>query len=299
MNTRRIVDGHHHLWDLTNHRYPWLQDYVREMWIGDYSPIRRDYLVSDFVRDSGPSGVVKSVHLQAMWDPSDPAGETRWLQECHARHGFPSAVVAYANPAAEGFEALLQEHRRSAIVRGIRMDLNWHQNPLYRFAEKPDYMRQREWLAGFARLEPLGLSFDLQVYLGEQAADAIALVRRFPGVQFILNHGGLPADRTPDGLKRWAAGVAALADHPNVATKVSGFDMFDHRWTVDTLGPVVRTVVEAFGPERAMFASNFPVSGLYRDYSSLVASYCTILSDWSETDMAKFFYDNALRIYRL
>src|SRR5512144_1279009 len=91
-----IIDAHHHLWDLDNHYYPWLSDGVRDLWIGNYERLRKNYLIEDYLRDCAGQNVVKSVHLQAQWDHRDPVGETRWLQGCADRHGFPHAIIAFA-----------------------------------------------------------------------------------------------------------------------------------------------------------------------------------------------------------
>src|SRR4051812_29208504 len=94
-----VIDTHHHLWDLEKHHYPWLSGKPYEMWIGDYSSIRRNYLVEDYRNDARNQNVVKSVHLQAMWDPRDPVGESAWLQRCADESGFPTAIVAFADPS--------------------------------------------------------------------------------------------------------------------------------------------------------------------------------------------------------
>ena len=102
----RIVDAHHHLWDLRVNRYPWLTDARREMLIGDPAPIARNYLLSDFLADSATQNVVKSVHLEAGHSGDDPVLETAWLQSVAddpASRGFPHAIVAFANLADPDF----------------------------------------------------------------------------------------------------------------------------------------------------------------------------------------------------
>lgn len=294
-----IVDAHTHLWDLTHHYYPWLQDRVHEMWIGDYSSIRRDYLVEDYLKDTKNQRVVQSVHLQAMFDPKDPVGETRWLQACAARTGFPHAIVGFANFEEQDIERTLDAHAQFANLRGIRMDLNWHVNPLYRFAEAPDIMTRPRWRAGFAHLRKYQLSFDLQIYAAYQAEDAARLVDEYSDVLFIMDHAGAPMDRSVEGIEAWRRGLRLLAARSNVVTKVSGFDMFDHQWTAASIRPRVLDVIEIFGIQRCLFASNFPVSSLYGSYDRLVAAYTEILSGASATELAQFFHDNAVKFYRL
>jgi predicted TIM-barrel fold metal-dependent hydrolase len=294
-----VVDTHHHLWDLTHHRYPWLEDPLQEMWIGDYRSLQRNYLVADYLADCGRQNVVKSVHLQAMWDPKNPVGESRWLQRCFDETGYPAGIVGFANLADPSLNDLLRAHREYPNVRGIRQDLNWHENPLYRFCERPDYMVDAQWLRGFALLEKYGFSFDLQLYAAYQSDQAEPLVRGFPGTQFILNHSGLPMDKSEAGLARWRQGLERLAQYPNVAVKLSGFDMFDHRYTVDSLRAPILDVIGIFGIDRCMFASNFPVSGLYGSYDQLFEAYKAIVSPLPGAAQRKVFHDNAVRIYRL
>jgi predicted TIM-barrel fold metal-dependent hydrolase len=93
----RIVDTHHHLWDLCSHYYPWLTDKILPKLYGDYAPIRRDYLIGDFLADIGSLPVVKSVHVNAGFDPRQPVRETEWLQaiadDAATSRGFPHGIV--------------------------------------------------------------------------------------------------------------------------------------------------------------------------------------------------------------
>src|SRR3954449_7716101 len=116
----RIIDAHHHLWDLRVNRYPWLTDANREMLIGDPAPIAKNYLVSEFLADSARQNVVKSVHLEAGHSGDDPVLETAWLQSVAddpASRGFPHAIVAFANLADADLERTLERHRQYPNVR--------------------------------------------------------------------------------------------------------------------------------------------------------------------------------------
>lgn len=298
MNTP-IIDAHMHLWDLTHHRYPWLQERKREMWIGDFSSLQRDYLIEHYLENTRVQGVVKSVHLQAQWDHSDPIGETAWLQSIADQHGFPHAIVGFCQLDADDAPAVLEGHLQYANVRGIRQDINWHPHPLYRFCERPDYMRDRAWRRGLALLAQHGLSFDLQIYATHQGDDAYELVKAFPGIQFILDHSGAPFDGSREGRDLWQGKLRRLAELPNIVTKLSGFDMFDHQWTRESLRDPILRVLDAFGPERCLFASNFPVSGLYATCERLVGAYRDILSGLTPAEQRLVFHDNAARVYRV
>jgi len=88
------IDAHHHLWDLENNHYPWLVEAGGPRMYGDYDAMRKNYLIDDFLADSAPHRVVKSVHVQANWNHDDPVGETRWCQSVADVHGFPHGIVA-------------------------------------------------------------------------------------------------------------------------------------------------------------------------------------------------------------
>src|SRR5260370_41682788 len=124
-NAIPVADAHHHLWDLKALRYPWLQGPPgAEGFSGDTSPIRRDYSIDDFLADSRGSGVVRSVHVQAEADPSDPVAETRWLQRIADAHGFPHDLVAFVALDKKDAETILEGHCQYANMGGIRQLLN-------------------------------------------------------------------------------------------------------------------------------------------------------------------------------
>ena len=286
-----IVDAHHHLWDLDRNLYPWLRaEPDPDAWVGDITPIRRSYLVDEYAAEATACGVVRSVHVQAEWDPSNSVGETRWLQEAADRHGFPHAIVAAARLEDPWVERVLEDHLRFANVRGIRQMLDRDEGQ--RLLERSD------WQRGLARLSTYGLSFDLQV-TPEQFDVAADLARRNPELVLVLNHCGMPRERTPPAIDRWRRGLLRLAEHPNVSAKISGLGMFDHTWTAESIRPYVHDVLDAFGVERCMFGSNFPVDKLYSSYAVLVDAMELLTSTLSPGERRAFFHDNAARIYRI
>ena len=286
-----IVDAHHHLWDLERVRYPWL---VAEpdpaAWMGDITPIRGNYLVDEYVAEAASSRVVRSVHVEAACDPRDAVAETRWLQAVADRHGFPHAIVAAARLEDPRVDIVLQDHLRSANVRGIRQMLD--RDAGRRLLDRAD------WQRGLARLPEYGLSFDLSV-TPDQLERAAQLAQRNPELVLVLNHCGMPLERTQLALDRWRRGLGLVAEHPNVFVKVSGLGMFDHRWSAESIRPFVNDVLEAFGAGRSMFGSNFPVDKLYGSYPALVQAMEQVTSALTPGERLAFFHDNAARVYRL
>ena len=296
-----MIDAHHHLYDLEESPYPWLQvDEPPQIFVGDLRPVMKTYDIDDYLADCVPYGVQKSVHVEVGWDPADPVGETRWLQGVADSHGFPHGIVASAELQEDGVAEVLEGHCASANMRGVRQLLLSHTDPLYNLCPRADLLTDPQWRTGFALLEQHGLSFDLQVY-PHQMGDAADLVAAFPGTQIVLDHAGFPIERASGGLERWRAGMTGLAAHPNVAVKISGLGQVDHQWTLESIRPIVAETIELFGVERCLFASNFPIDSLYSDYGTLISSFERIVSTLglSEAESDALFYTNAERVYRL
>jgi predicted TIM-barrel fold metal-dependent hydrolase len=172
-----VIDPHHHLWDLSRNTYPWLQSHsLKARLEGDIRPIAKDYLLEDYLADSGKQNVVKSVHVECGWDPSDPVGETEWLQGLANKQGYPHGIVGRATLDAPDVERVLEGHARHKNIRGIRHAINWHPDPTKTYVNRPDLVKAEAWRHGFGLLRRFGFSFDLQLYPA-QMADAAALAR--------------------------------------------------------------------------------------------------------------------------
>lgn len=298
----KIVDPHVHFWDPGTHHYPWLAN-PGTSFVGDARDLGHDYLPADLARDAGDLELLKVVHVEANHDPADPVEETRWLQslaDAPAQHApaWPDAIVAAADLSDANAEATLAAHAGFSRTRGIRQILNVHDDPLYDYVGR-HYLRDDTWRRHFGRLARYGLSFDLQLY-PSQMAEAAALARAYPDVALIVNHAGMFVDRdSVAGYRAWRDGMRALAACPNVSVKISGLAMFDHHWTRESLRPYVLETIDAFGVERAMFASNFPVDRLFAEYGDLWRAYASIVGGASDDERDALFRRNAERIYRL
>jgi len=206
--------------------------------------------------------------------------------------------VAYANLAEPDVGALLAAHAAHRNVRGIRQILNVHTDPYYDYVGR-HFMREPQWRRGFALLEKHRLSFDMQIY-PSQVPEAVEVARAHPGTTIILNHTGMFVDRSSvAGWRAWRDGLRALAACPNICVKVSGLGMIDHQWTVESLRPYVLEAIDAFGVQRSMFASNFPVDRLYSTYAALWSAFEQIVAGATEQERAALFRGNAERVYRI
>ena len=291
-----IVDAHQHFWDPQANYHPWLRDEPPVPFrYGDYSAIRRRYLPDEYFANAAPLNIVKTVYIETEWDPSDAAGELRYVEALRQRTGFPSVAVAQAWLDSADCAAALEQHAGYDFVRGIR-----HKPRANRSANDaaPGGMRDAQWRAGYARLQPNGLHFELQTpwwHLHEAAQ----LARDFPDTLIILNHTGLPADRSAAGLAGWKNAMQVFAQCPNAAVKISGIGQAGQAWTADANRTIVLTVIELFGAARCMFASNFPVDSLCASFGTIYAGFDDIVRGFSSSDRRALFHDNAMRTYRM
>ncbi len=293
----RSVDAHFHVWDATVNRYPYLTDGSRDRMHG--KPLPRRWVMEDYLRVIAGQGIIRSVHIQCGWDPVDPVGETRWLDEIADRFGHPHGIVAHADLAAGNVEEMLAAHcEASTRTRGIRQHVGWHDSPRYRLAARPDMLKDPAWINGYRTLAQFGLSFDLQAFF-PQFEDAARLARAVPDVPLILCNAGMPVDRDEESVEGWRRCIRKLAEAPNSWAKIGGFGMVDHDWTTETIRPFVMWLIECFGTERCLFGSNFPVDGLFRSFGFTWRAFREILADFSATERDALLYGNACRVYRL
>jgi predicted TIM-barrel fold metal-dependent hydrolase len=291
-----IADAHQHFWDIGTNYHPWLCDEPPIPFrYGDYRAIRRRYLPDDYFADVGSHSVVKTVYVEAEWNPADPIGESRYVSRLRRETNFPTVMVAQAWLDRDDCAAVLEQQAAFDFVRSVRHKPRANAS---RNDAAPGGMTDSKWRAGFARLSPLGLRFDLQTPWWH-LADAARLARDFPDTSIILNHTGLPSDRSAAALAGWQRALATLAICPNAMIKISGLGQAGQAWTVAANRGVVLTAIEAFGVERTMFASNFPVDSLCATFDTIFSGFRTIVSDFSASEQRALFHDNAVRIYAM
>jgi predicted TIM-barrel fold metal-dependent hydrolase len=292
----QIVDAHHHIWRQKD--IPWLMGPMLPRIFGPYEPIRRDYPISEYLADIKSSGITQSVYVQANWARESFEEEVAYVQRTANETGWPHAIVGYADLMAEDVRPELDRLIRYPLLRGIRMQLHWHENPQYRFAAKPDLMKESVFQRNMAHLADYGLSFELQVFAG-QMEDAAALARDFPATTFILQHAGMLANMSARGWDEWRAGMTKLAAQANIVSKLSGLGTFIHKVDAKLIGDIARETIRLFGAERCLFGSNFPIEKLWSSYDELIQAYRTALVEYPIEAQERIFSTTAKRVYRL
>ncbi|MCV2870279.1 amidohydrolase family protein [Defluviimonas sp. WL0002] len=285
------IDAHHHLWDLSAVRYPWLMAKGARRFFGDPAPIQRDYLMDEFRRDARGFGA--SVHIQV--GAEDGWAEATWVQGvAEANPGWPLAQVVFCDLTAPDLSRQLDRYQTLPSVRGVRQIVGRAPGEDARTGTNA-LLDDPRFAAGLRAVGERGLSFDLQL-IPELYERMARVLDAAPGTAIALCHAGSPHDRSPAGLRDWASRLRLLSDRPQITCKLSGLGMFDHDWSTESIRPVVETCLEQFGPDRCMFGSNFPVDSLYSDYAHVVAAYESLVP---EAATFSVFHDTAARFYAL
>ena len=294
-----IIDAHTHLWDLSMGRHAWLTDTGGVSALGGLEKIRHDVLVETFRQDSAAQPIVATVHIEALWDPADPVGETRWLETLDKSTGVALRYTAAAPLGTPNGAAILEQQAAYDRVVGIRQILSFHPTDAKKsFAPHGDIALSPAWQQDVARVASLGLMLELMMY-PYQLDQVVALARRQPDLRIIINHCASPIGRDPDGMASWRASVTQLAAEPNVAIKVSNAAAYDPTPTDESLRAVMRHCIESFGPSRTMLASDWPVAGLKKSYDEIYSDLCRVTADLTQDEQRALFYDTAAKFYRI
>jgi len=284
-----LVDTHQHLWDLRQFPYSWT---------AGIPALHRSFRLEDYAAAAAGLGIAKTVFMECDVDEPHALAEAQHLQalaraataERADRHPLIAGIVASGRPERDGFRAHLEALAKLPKVRGLRRVLH----------TQPDGLARSPGFAENLRLLPeFGLTFDLCV-LARQLPAGIDLVRRCPGVTFILDHCGVP-DVKGRALEPWRTHIRELAALPNVACKISGLVAYADpaAWTVDDLRPWVEHVLEQFGWDRVVWGGDWPVCTLAAPLARWVEAIRTLTRTATAIQRAKLFHRNAERIYRV
>ncbi|MEW9807611.1 amidohydrolase [Mesorhizobium sp. ZMM04-5] len=293
---QKAIDSHFHIWRQKDQ--PWLVGPMVPRIFGPYEAIRRDYPIEEFLADQEGSGVEKAVYVQTNWAKEDFENEVAFLAETAARTGWPHAIVGYADMTVDDVRQQIDRLVKYPLLRGVRMQLHWHETPAFRFAKSADQVIDPVVRRNVARLKDYGLSFDLQLFPA-QMKDGLQLVGENPGTDFILTHAGMLTGLAAPVVEEWKAGLRTLAEAPNLYAKLSGLGTFAHRNDPEVIATVVGNAIDILGSDRLMFGSNFPIEKLWTSHAELIAAHRKAVATHGATVEADIFWNTAARVYRL
>lgn len=291
-----MIDAHHHIWRQKD--LPWLLGPEQPRIFGPYAPIKRDYLIAEFLEDIAGTGIEKSVYVQANWAPNWWEDEIAWVESVAKDAGWPTAVVGFMDFTRGDIRPKLQRAQKYPSLRGFRQQFHWHPDPLYRFAQHPRQFCTQSVQKNIARLADYGWVFELQVFPA-QMEDAARLVGACPEVTFVLQHAGMLEDLSEDGWNAWRDGMKRLAEHENIVSKLSALGTFIRRNDPELIGRIAKETVKLFGAKRCLFGSNFPIEKLWTSYRELFDAFRKATAGLPKGQQKAIFNDTAARVYRL
>lgn len=272
------IDSHQHFWKYNPQTYSWIPD--------EMSVIRKDFTPEDLqplLKENGFSGCVS---VQA--DQSE--AETETLLKLASEHDFIKGIVGWVDLSSEGVEDRLKYFSKNAFLKGIRHTV-WD--------EKGEFMTAPDFQHGISLLANLGLTYDILAF-DYQLASAVELVQEFPRQKFVLDHMGKPGiSGKPD--EEWVKNIKLLGGCPNVWCKISGLvtEAPNFSWETSDFTPFLEIVTEAFGVDRLMFGSDWPVCLSAAGYKEVIESVEKFFSSYSREDKEKIFGGNAADFYNL
>jgi L-fuconolactonase len=276
-----IVDAHQHFWDLEREAMPWMTD--------EHAVIRRTFGPADLAPLLVETGVARTVLVQAACSDAD----TDSMFEHAARNEWIGGVIAWIDlRSAERTRARLRELAPQAKLRGFRH--------LIHAERDPHWILREDVLESLSLLEEGGWILELPCVFPRHLADVPELAARFPAMTFVIDHLGKPPLRTR-ALAEWADELRAAAAHANVAAKVSGLNtvLADDDWRAEDLREAVAVAVDAFGPERLVCGSDWPVALLNGDYGRVWRETVCVIDDVAPQHREQILATTALVLYRL
>jgi L-fuconolactonase len=276
-----IVDTHAHFWDVARLRYPWIEA---------GSPFDRSFLLADYQRASADVAIGRMVFVECDAHPDCALAEAEWVAGLAALDSRIEAIVARVPLLAGDAMATLERLAAMPIVRGVRDNIQG--NP-------PGFALQERFVAGVRAVHARGLHFELCLK-HDQLGETIELVRRCPEGQFVLDHCAKPGIAAGLG-EPWASQMREMAALPNVVCKISGLitEADWANWVPDEVLWYARIAAEAFGPDRILYGSDWPVSEVAGGYMAWYRLAEALAANWSAHDRDAFFRRNAERVYRL
>lgn len=273
--------------NLDSHQHFWKYDPTKHVWItNDMSILKKDYLPKDLEKEFKTSNIQGSVAVQA----SQSEDETIFLTDLANEHHSIKAIVGWVNLSANNTsERLAYFVDKSPKIKGFRHVIH----------DEPDahFMLRKNFQHGISLLNAYNLTYDLLIY-PEHLEPSIKLVKSFPNQKFIIDHIAKP-DMKNGNIDRWKRQMQKLGQYDNVWCKLSGMvtETHWHEWKYDDFVPFLDVVLDAFGTNRLLFGSDWPVcllSGSYDEVKSIITEY---ISELTTSEQNKIMGDNAIKFY--
>lgn len=287
-----FTDTHVHFWDhaLPGMRWRFLEpDFDHPRLKGTQRLDAPRFGPDELLAEAGSQRPDKIVHVQCALLPAPtPTQETEWLESLADAGGYPQAIIAGCRVRDPDAPAVLAANAAFPRFRGVR-DLS-----------VMGAVAPADVAGAFDAAAEHGASVELMLPPAHYDS-LVGLAHHWPDVTIVLGHAGQPAQRDGDYLATWSAALSEVArSAPNVVLKLSAIaSSADPNWTVDTLRPVVLQAIEAFGADRCMFASNWPIDRLYGEYERLIDAYRTIASELDNEAQSALLHGTADRVYRI
>lgn len=279
----RIVDAHHHVWDLSVRDQDWITG-------EELAPLRRDFTLADLEPEARANGVCATVLVQTVTVPE----ETPEFLALADGSDLVAGVVGWTDLTAPDIADTLAALRE--LPGGDRLVALRHQ---VQGEPDPRWLLRADVQRGLAAVADAGLAYDLVVQ-PHQLPAAVHAAELLPGLTFVLDHVGKPPVATGE-LHPWADDLRALAARPNTVCKLSGLvtEADPHDWTVKDLRPYAETALDAFGPDRLMFGSDWPVCRLVATYTEVVETALVLVDGLADDERDAVLATTAERVYGL
>ena len=275
-----MIDAHQHFWQLGRFDYSWLD-------AAELSVIRRDYLPEHLKPKIDKAGITQTIFVQTQHNTD----ENRWVLDLAKQHDWIAGVVGWVDLASPDCESQLAEFKDHPKFVGIR----------HVTQDEPDdnFIVNERVLNGLRILERHSVPFDLLFYV-KHLHHAKTLGKKLPNLPMVIDHLSKPEIKKQN-FDPWKKDLLAAAEFPNVFCKLSGMvtEADWNNWKPADLKPYVETAIDAFGPQRCMFGSDWPVCELAASYQQVVSTLSEIVGSISDTEKQQIFGETAKSFYRL
>jgi L-fuconolactonase len=273
-----VIDAHQHFWHFHPETHAWISDSMKE--------IRKDFLPEDLGGLLFENGIDGCIAVQA----EQSVGETKFLVDLAAQNDWIKAVIGWVDLRATDIETQLSFWKQWPIVKGFRHILQ---------AEAPAFLLSSEFLRGIAALQKFDYCYEILIYPKHLSA-ALQLVKQFPEMRFVIDHIAKPNIKDHE-IVNWQNGMESLGSQKNVFCKISGMvtEANWKYWVSSDFDPYLKIVKNAFGMDRLIYGSDWPVCLIAAEYKQQLTIYKQFFSNCTDTEREMLFGANAKRFYQI